>query len=120
MSSTAGTTKYVVKEMRKEGKKVGLLKVRLYRPFPKEEIASLLDGRKAVAVLDRAYSIGAEAPLFCEIKSALYDAKVKPQLASYVYGLGGRDTPPSLIRSVFEDLISGNISKEEKYLGVRE
>lgn len=120
MSSTAGTTKHVVKELRAQGKKVGLLKIRLYRPFPKEEIARLLEGKKAVAVLDRAYSVGAEAPLFCEIKSALYEAKAKPVLASYVYGLGGRDTPPSLIRSVYEDLMSGNISKEEKYLGVRE
>ncbi|MCD6362517.1 MAG: pyruvate ferredoxin oxidoreductase [Synergistetes bacterium] len=120
MSSTAGTTKHVVKEMRKEGKKVGMLKVRLFRPFPGEEIARVLDGRKAVAVLDRAYSTGAEAPLFCEIKSALYEAQSRPKLASYIYGLGGRDTTPTLIRSVFEDLISGRISKEEKYLGVRE
>ncbi|MCS7232539.1 MAG: pyruvate synthase subunit PorA [Synergistetes bacterium] len=120
MSSTAGTTKHVVKELRAQGKKVGLLKIRLYRPFPKEEISRLLEGKKAVAVLDRAYSVGAEAPLFCEIKSALYDVKAKPVLASYIYGLGGRDTPPSLIRSVYEDLMNGNISKEEKYLGVRE
>ncbi|MBC7331774.1 MAG: pyruvate ferredoxin oxidoreductase [Synergistetes bacterium] len=120
MSSTAGTTKYVVKELRAQGKKVGLLKIRLFRPFPGEEIARLLEGKKAVAVLDRAYSIGAEAPLFCEVKSALYDAKARPALASYIYGLGGRDVPPSLIRSVYEDLMSGNISKEERYLGVRE
>ncbi len=118
MSSTAGTTKEVIDVLRKKGKKVGLLKIRMFRPFPNEEIVKLLKGKKAVAVLDRAASLGAEAPLFAEIKSAFYEQAKKPKIASYIFGLGGREIRPKMIEQVFDALINKK-AKKENYLGVR-
>jgi len=118
MSSTAGTTKEVIDELRKQGKKVGLLKIRMFRPFPEEEIVKNLKGKKAVAVLDRAASFGAEAPLFSEVRSCFYEEKNKPKIFSYMFGLGGREIRPSMIKKVFNEIEKGN-AKKENYLGVR-
>ncbi|MFH0956619.1 MAG: transketolase C-terminal domain-containing protein [Candidatus Aenigmatarchaeota archaeon] len=119
MSSTAGTAKGVVDRMRAQGKKVGLLKVRLFRPFPYEVIAKALEGKKAVAVLDRSMSFGANAPLYAEVKNALFDSKNKPKLQSYVFSLGGRDILGSHIEHAFSEMLSGKVSHEVKYLGLR-
>jgi pyruvate ferredoxin oxidoreductase alpha subunit len=92
MSSAAGTCKDAVDELRAEGKRIGLLKPRVFRPFPHQKIAEALKKMKAVAVLDRSSSPGAfGAPLFTEIRSALYDYSQRPKIVNYVYGLGGRD-----------------------------
>ncbi|HCI29829.1 MAG TPA: pyruvate synthase subunit PorA [Fervidobacterium sp.] len=121
LGSTAGTIKHTINELRKEGKKVGLLKPWIFRPFPKVEYQRLLNGRKAVVVLDRSASFGAEAPLYQSVKSALYEIAVKPQIGSYVYGLGGRDITPTHIQQAFEDAFKGDlIVDEERYLGLRE
>jgi len=121
LGSSNGTIKYVVDKMREEGHKVGLLKVTMFRPFPKDKFQTLLNGRKAVVVLDRSASFGAEAPLYSEIKSALYEVAVRPLMGSYVYGLGGRDLTPEMIRKAFEDALTGDlIADEERYLGLRE
>ncbi len=121
LGSTNSTIKYVVDWMREEGFKVGLLKVWMFRPFPKVQIQQYLNGRKAVVVLDRAASFGAEAPLYEAVKSALYNVTVRPQMGSYVYGLGGRDILAEHIRQAFEDAINGNlIVDEQRYLGLRE
>ena len=120
LGSSAGTVKYVVDEMRGEGKRVGLLKIRVFRPFPVKRIAEALDGKKAVAVLDRSASFGAEAPIYSEVKSALYTVKERPILQSYVYGLGGRDFTPEHARTAFERLIKGEFFEGEGYLGLRE
>ena len=121
LGSTAGTIKHTINELRKEGKKVGLLKPWMFRPFSKAEYQRLLTGRKAVVVLDRSASFGAEAPLYQSVKSAIYEVASKPQMGSYVYGLGGRDIAPHHIRQAFEDAFSGNlIVDEERYLGLRE
>ncbi|MDK2838860.1 pyruvate synthase subunit PorA [Thermosipho africanus Ob7] len=121
LGSTAGTIKYTVDLLREEGHKVGVIKPQIFRPFPKNELQELLNGRKGVIVLDRAASFGAEAPLYEAVKSALYEVAVKPQIGSYVYGLGGRDIKIEHIRKAFEDAFSGNlIADEERYLGLRE
>lgn len=121
LGSTNSTIKYVVDWMREEGFKVGALKVWMFRPFPKLQIQQYLNGRKGVIVLDRSASFGAEAPLYEAVKSALYNATIRSQMGSYVYGLGGRDILPEHIRSAFEDAISGNlIADEQRYLGLRE
>ncbi len=92
MSSAAGTCKDSIDELRAEGKRIGLLKPRVFRPFPHQKIAEALKEMKAVAVLDRSSSPGAfGAPLFTEIRSALYDYGQRPKIVNYVYGLGGRD-----------------------------
>lgn len=105
--STAGTTKEVIDRMRKQKKKVGLLKIYMLRPFPKEEIIKALEKAKAVCVLDRAINFGAEAPLYTEIKNALFDLKKKPRIESRIFGLGGRDIFEEQIEEVFNSMLKG-------------
>ncbi len=120
MSSAAGTTKTVVDKMRKEGKKVGLLKLRMFRPFPYERVKKALEGKKAVAVLDRAASYGAHAPIYTDVKDSLYDSDNKPALQSFVFGIGGRDLSDFHIEKVFDDLLAGKVSGKEDYINLRE
>ena len=106
IASTAGNARHVARELRAEGVKAGVLKVRVFRPFPFSEIADAIKGAKAVAVLDRSESFGAEGgPLFLEVRSALYDHDVRPALVNYIYGLGGSDVKLELMRRVFSDLV---------------
>ncbi|MEM2943269.1 MAG: pyruvate ferredoxin oxidoreductase [Methanomassiliicoccales archaeon] len=116
--STAGTLKGVVDELRAEGMKVGSLKLRVFRPFPANEIAKMLEGKKAVAILDRAVSFGAAGPIFPEVRSALYDSRDKPKLVNYIYGLGGRDVSMDELKSVYKALAK-NQAELINYLGVR-
>jgi pyruvate ferredoxin oxidoreductase alpha subunit len=116
--STAGTLRQVVDELRAEGKKVGSLKLRLFRPFPAKEIAKILEGKKGVAVMDRAISFGASGPTFPEVRSALFDSSSRPNIVDYVYGLGGRDVGVDDIKVVFSQLMKGE-SRTINYLGVR-
>lgn len=124
LNSTAGTTKVVVDRLREKGIKAGLIKLRVFRPFPAEELASALCKFKAVAVLDRSESFADHGgPVFNEIRSALYEAPEKPLVVNYIYGLGGRDINVGQIESVYNDLT--NIVRQNKveslinYLGVR-
>ncbi len=126
MNSTAGTAKYTVDELRLQGIKAGLVKVRMYRPFPAEEIAEALskDCIKSIAVLDKSDSLNAAGgALFEDITSAMYVNKKSVPVVNYVYGIGGRDTTSDQIKSVYEDL--QKIDKNDKvqnpyrYLGIR-
>ena len=124
MNSTAGTTKYVVDQLRNKGIKAGLLKIRMFRPFPAEEIAKALSHLKAVAVLDKADSLnGAGGALFEDVTSAMFVNKVQVPTVNYVYGIGGRDTTSKDIESVYTDLteIANNNGTNDfyRYLGVR-
>ena len=118
MGSTAGTLKEVVDGLRAEGKKVGSLKLRLFRPFPAEELAKTLEGLKGVAVLDRALSMGAAGPIFPELRSALFETSKRPRITNYIYGLGGRDIKPEELRTVYDQLMH-NQGETVNYLGVR-
>jgi len=125
MSSAAGTCKDAIDEMRSEGKRVGLLKPRVFRPFPHQRIAEVLIKMKAVAVLDRSSSPGAfGAPLFTEIRSALYDYEERPKIANYVYGLGGRDIKIEHFKDITSDLEkiveTGKVEKIYSYINLRE
>lgn len=120
MSSAAGTTKTVVDRMRKQGKKVGLVKLRMFRPFPYERVAKALEGKKAVAVLDRSFAFGAAAPIYSEVKNSLYDSSSKPKMQSYVFGIGGRDISDFHIEKVFNDLLAGKTTGREEYVNLRE
>jgi len=120
MSSASGTTKTVVDKLRKEGKKVGLLKLRMFRPFSYERVAKALEGAKAVAVLDRAASYGAHAPIYSDVLNALFDSSSKPKLQSYVFGIGGRDVSDFHIEAVFEKLLKGEVTGREEYINLRE
>ena len=124
MNSTAGTTKYVVDNLRKQGIKAGLLKIRVFRPFPGEEIAKALSHVKAIAILDRADSLNAAGgALFEDVTSGMYVNNIHVPAVNYVYGLGGRDTKSDDIESVFKDLLeivkTGKIDNPYRYLGLR-
>ena len=119
LGSTAGTAKAVVDMLRDEGKPVGMIKMRMFRPFPVDEIVDALSGLDAVAVFDRSASFGAMGgPVYLEILAALR-GKVIPMI-NCIYGLGGRDTGPGLMKPVFEDLLAGNVEPRVQYVGVRE
>ncbi len=124
MNSTAGTTKYVVDALREKGIKAGLLKIRVYRPFPSEEVAKALSHLKAIAVLDKSDSLnGAGGALFEDVTSAMYVEKKYVPTVNYVYGIGGRDTKADDIKNVYEDLLeiakSGKVVNTYRYFGVR-
>ncbi len=125
LGSTTGTARHTVDELREEGIKAGLLKLRLFRPFPAEEIASALSHVKALAVLDRADTFSnTGGPLFADVRNALYDNHSDINVVNYIYGLGGRDIDEEQIRSVYEDLIqitdAERVDSAVNYLGVRE
>ena len=124
MNSTAGTTKFVVDNLRNQGIKAGLLKLRVFRPFPGEEIAKALSHLKAVAVLDRADSLNAiGGALYSDITSSMYTENVHVPMVNYVYGIGGRDTKSTDIESVFTDLQeivkTNKVENPYRYLGLR-
>ena len=124
MNSTAGTTKAVVDDLREKGVKAGLLKVRVFRPFPADEIAESLTHLKAVAVLDKSDSLNAAGgALFEDIVSAMYVNGKNVPMVNYVYGIGGRDTTAKQLESVFTDLgeiaENGKFENPYRYLGLR-
>ena len=124
MNSTAGTTKAVVDKLREQGIKAGLLKIRMYRPFPAEEIAEALQNLKAVAILDKADSLnGAGGALFEDVTSAMYVNNKSVPMVNYVYGIGGRDTTEKQLESVYNDLTeivkNGKVENPYRYLGLR-
>ncbi len=126
-NSTAGTAKTVVDQLRDEGVKAGLLKIRLFRPFPGEELARALGHLDAVAVMDRSISFGAmenAGPLYLELLAALAAHDVRIPVMDYVYGLGGRDILPHEIERVFRDALNvaetGQVERRVTYLSVRD
>ncbi len=120
LSSTAGTAKDAVDELREEGKKVGLIKPILFRPFPYKEMRKALEKFKVIGVLDRSLAFGAYAPVYTEVRNALFESENKPKLQSYIYGLGGKDIFKSDIKKVFEELLSGDVNPEEqRYIRLR-
>jgi pyruvate ferredoxin oxidoreductase alpha subunit len=126
LNSTAGTAKYVVDQMRAAGKKVGLIKPRVYRPFPVDEIVAALSKFKAIAVMDKADSFNdAGGPLFTDVTSAMFGkGAFGPKVINYIYGLGGRDVKSNDIEVVYNELLkianTGKVESVYNYLGVRE
>ncbi len=125
LNSTAGTAKVVVDELRAQGIKAGLIKLRVFRPFPLEELGKALAGLKVVAVMDKADSFNAAGgPLFAEVRSAMFDYARETKAINYIYGLGGRDVRVDEIMHVYQELLeivkTDQIKSTFNYLGVRE
>jgi pyruvate ferredoxin oxidoreductase alpha subunit len=125
IGSSAGTAKAVVNTLRGKGEKVGLIKIRSFRPFPIEELAKALSHVKAVAVMDKAESFStAGGPLFAETRNACYDLPKPPKMINYIYGLGGRDVRVDDIAFVYgkldEIIKNGEIGDIYRYLCVKE
>lgn len=124
LSSTAGTAKAVVDQLRAAGEKVGLLKPRVLRPFPAAEMVHALSGAKAVAVMDRADTFSNQGgQVFTELRAAFYNEKTRPLMRGYIFGLGGRDTTTREIKKVFadlgDDLKAGHVGQVVSHLDVR-
>ena len=125
IGSAAGTCKAAINKIRETtGKKVGLVKIRVFRPFPEEELAEALNGMKAIAVMDRSEMFSATSgPLGAEVRAALYSAKSQAELVNYFYGLGGRDITVEDFEQVYERL--ENIAETHEipdmydYIGLR-
>ena len=126
IGSSAGTAKETVNEMRAQGHKVGLIKIRAFRPFPGAEITAALKNVKAYAVMDKADSFNGHCgPLFAEVAAAAMVAGVTThKVINYIYGLGGRDVRVESIAHVFTELENiaktGNVGETYRYLDVRE
>jgi pyruvate ferredoxin oxidoreductase alpha subunit len=125
LGSTAGTVKTVVDQLRAKEVKAGLLRMRVFRPLPAQEIIEALQNVKALAVMDRSCSFGGYGgPIFHEIRHALYDSNIHPHVVNYIYGLGGRDMSQHLIRKIYQDLAgileTGQIGQTVQFIGLRE
>ena len=124
IGSTAGTAKAAVDQLRAQGKKVGLIKLRVFRPFPAEELAQALSHCKAVAVMDKSEGFSScGGPIFAETRSALYDLEQRPKLINVIYGLGGRDVSTGDIVALYQRLEhiaeTGEIGEVYTHMGVR-
>jgi len=124
INSSAGTAKAACDALRAKGEKVGVIKLRVFRPFPFEEIAKALSHVKAVAVMDKCEGFSAAGgPVFAEVRSACYDLDNRPQMVNYIYGLGGRDVRVEDFTTVFEKLDeivkTGKTGEIYRHIGVR-
>ena len=125
IGSSAGTGKEAVDRLRAEGQKVGLIKLRVFRPFPRIPLAEAMCKVKAVAVMDRAESFSnSGGPLFNECRSSLYDLDNKPYCINYIYGLGGRDIQVEDFYEIYKDLFviyeNDDPGDVYRYMGVRD
>jgi pyruvate ferredoxin oxidoreductase alpha subunit len=126
LGSAAGTARTVVNEMRAEGVPVGLIKLRMFRPFPMKELVQVLSGVKGVGIFDRSDTFAGElgGPVFVETRASFYEETKRPLMHNFVYGLGGRDLPQGLIRQAVQSLQGyvqkGAQDKAVTYLGLRE
>ena len=124
IGSTAGTAKACIEKLRAQGVKAGLVKIRVFRPFPMEELAQALKNVKAVAVMDKSegYS-GCGGPLFAETRSACYDLDNPPKMIDVVYGLAGRDCAVEDIEKVYRHLLkiveTGDVGPRYIHFGQR-
>jgi pyruvate ferredoxin oxidoreductase alpha subunit len=112
MGSVSGTIKDVVDSLRDEGKKIGVLRIRALRPFPKEAIFAGLKDVKKIIIMEKNISLGLEGMLATEIKACFYAKEKQPKVSGYIVGLGGRDIP--------QDSIRNTILKAEKELAQAE
>lgn len=126
VGSTTGTLKVLIDELRNEGIKAGILRIRTFRPFPAEQLQTALKHLKAIAVMDKSMSFGGlGGPIFNEVRNALFDLKQHPVIINYIFGLGGRDSNPIGLREVFENLQqivkeTGQVGNTVYYLGLKE
>ena len=123
VGSSAGNARHVARGLRAKGIKAGVARIRVFRPFPAEELAAALEGAKAVAVLDRSENFGGQyGPVGLEVATALYNAKQAIPLKNYIYGLGGHDVTLGQMEQVYSDLeqlAAGTKDGKLEYLGNR-
>jgi pyruvate ferredoxin oxidoreductase alpha subunit len=124
LNSSAGTAKFVCDQLRAKGEKVGVIKLRVFRPFPAEEIAKAVSHLKAVAVMDKCDSFSAAGgPVFTDVRCACYSLEARPHIINYIYGLGGRDVRAEDMKLVYDALAevvtTGKTGEVYRHVGVR-
>jgi len=103
--SVAATAMDVVDAMRAKNVRVGLARIRAFRPFPHEELRALAGKVEGIAVLDRSFTFGAAGAMFTEVKASIYSCQKRPVVKNYIAGLGGRDITPRILEKIFEDML---------------
>ena len=120
MGSMGETAEIAVDELRKQGVKAGLLKIKLWRPFPFDDLKKAVKGIRVLAVTDRAVSFGGPGgPVFSEIRSALYDVPKRPKIVNFIIGLGGRDIQVENFMDMVRRATKGKLSEPYEFYGVR-
>jgi pyruvate ferredoxin oxidoreductase alpha subunit len=121
LGSVVGTIKDAIDEMRSEGKKVGLLKLRCYRPFPVQALKKALKDASAIAVLEKDVAIGSEAGLVTDLKAAFYNSNIRTPIIGFAAGLGGRDITIKDIRKIVAkaEVARQGIESEFEFLNLR-
>ena len=123
MGSYSETAMTAIDQMKEAGKKVGLIHIRLWRPFPYEDLRQAVKNVKNLIVLDRAISFGQSGPVASEIKSALYHQSRRPKVVGFVGGLGGRDISPADFIAIVDrgiEIARTGSKREFEIFGVRE
>ncbi|AMK09990.1 MAG: pyruvate ferredoxin oxidoreductase [Pseudodesulfovibrio sp.] len=121
LGSMSGTIKHTVDMMREQGRKVGMLKITSFRPFPAEAIRELIGHVPHIGVIDRSASLGSETGPVCnEVRSALQVLDKAPEVQGFVAGLGGRDVPPTTIEEAFDTLLNDKTVAAVKWLDVQD
>ena len=125
IGSAAGAARVAIDRLRSRGAKVGMLKLRTFRPFPAEAVAEALKGKQLVAIMERSSCFGSEtAPVFTEVCTALAVRGLPVRMVDYIYGLGGRDTVPEQIVGLFNEVLamaeSESIAPTRRYLALRD
>ena len=119
LGSLVGTVKDTIDDVREEGIKAGVIKVRAFRPFPSEELRKALEGIQAVGVIDKNVSLGFNGTLFSEVKACLYNNGSMPDVYGFIAGLGGRDIPKRTVKKMVETISSGKPSMESEFVDLR-
>ncbi|OUJ19459.1 Pyruvate:ferredoxin oxidoreductase alpha subunit PorA [Methanonatronarchaeum thermophilum] len=123
LGSIMGTIKEAVDELRENGKQVGAIKIKAFRPFPDQELIEGLQNAEAVAVLDKNITLGKKGALYTEMKDTLYSADIKPQMTNYIVGLGGRDIPRQSIKNIVQqtkDDLNNGQTREVRFVDLKE
>ena len=108
MGTTCTTARTVVDELRAQGKKVGLAKLRLFRPFPEDDVRRLASSVDRIGVVDRSWTFGSSGSVAGEVRAAVYPTDDRPLIAGFLSGIGGRDVTPGHLRHMFLDLLGSS------------
>jgi pyruvate ferredoxin oxidoreductase alpha subunit len=119
LGSLVGTVKDTIDDVREEGIKAGVIKVRAFRPFPSEELRKALEGIQSVGVIDKNVSLGSNGTLFSEVKACLYNNGSMPNVYGFIAGLGGRDIPKRTVKKMVETISSDKPSTESEFVDLR-
>jgi len=124
MGTIGSEAKLAVDNLRKQGCKVGSARIRVFRPFPKDEIINMAKNAQMLTIIDRQVSYGMEGPLHTEVKASLYSGKESPLTAGFIAGLGGRDVTVRdvevMVNKSLQYLQAGKVEREVEWIGLRE